>query len=120
MPSPANPFVIDTKRDAVHWIGDSLVEYLGNVPPGGGIAGPAIWEIHGQQAANFAPATPPGYPSAPPYDSLQSYLMPFTQSGAAGTGIQNISDNLDLRVIVPMKANMAGRSGRAKLIFEAS
>ncbi len=120
MSSPANPFVIDTKRDWVHWIGDSLVEYLGNTPPGGGIAGPLMWQIHGQQAINYAPAIPPGYPAVPPTDSTQSYLMPFTQNGASGTGIKNISDNLTTRVITPLTNGGMGRSGRAKLILEAS
>lgn len=124
MPSPASKFIIDAKRDWVHWIGDSLVEWMGNTPPGGGIAGPLMWQIHGAQAAANAPAN--GYPQSP-LDTAQNYLMPFTQSGAAGTGIHYIletstglNDNIGPRVIAPLKAGGIGRSGRAKLIWQCS
>ena len=118
MSSPANPFPIHAQADWLHWIGDSLVEWVGNIPTGGGTAGPLYWQIHGQQAANLS--LPGGYPAAPPYDSTQSYLMPFTQDGKAGTGIQNVSDNLTARVITPLTVGGLGRSGRAKLIWQCS
>jgi hypothetical protein len=118
MPSPSLPFPIYAYRDSLHWVGDSLVEFFGNNPPGG-IPAPLMWQIHGQQAANYY-ANNPYKGGSPPYDKTQSYLMPFTTNGKSGTGIVDLATNVQSRVIDPLNAGFVGRMGRPILVHEFS
>lgn len=100
-------------------MGDSLTQWLGNTPFGGGLFGPLGRFIRGQQAANyFAGNAYRG--GSPPYDLLRTYLMPWSQDGKSGTGIADLAANVQTRVINPLLAGGAGRSGHPILIHQCS
>lgn len=119
MPSPALPFVIDTRVDWVQIDGDSKVEWLGNDPPQGFIH-PLRAEIHNEQAKRAAPAG--GYRRGKSVIYTPPRLMPFTQNGKSGTGIADfVTTDAGIpryqpRVLAPLAAGGVGRSGRPRYI----